>query len=254
MLVGPIPTGVNKFLFTADAIDPTQIPSTDVLGVSVILLTASYDDREFVRVGFYNNNEYIDTAQRETYDKLLAEGTDEEKAAWKFEGVKNVGIQRNILTAKPRVTRFNIKWDNENFNDEPPVQEEDDVGDVVELEQLGEGEGEGEDQEEEQDEEEGGGGDDVAADERPDVAMEDGDAGPENSGVAAPSNITTASGAGDGEDEDEDEEEEAEEEEEELEEEENGEDDEDLGSGSESEEEVEEDDEGGNRARTSTSA
>ena len=112
----------------------------------MILLTASYDDREFVRVGFYNNNEYSDPAKREEYDTLLANGTDEAKAAWKFEGVKNVEIQRNILTAKPRVTRFNIKWDNENFNDEPPVQEEADLEDVVELEDLGEGEDQGDEE------------------------------------------------------------------------------------------------------------
>ncbi|CCG84113.1 protein of unknown function, partial [Taphrina deformans PYCC 5710] len=124
LLVGPIPTGVNKFVFTADPIDVSQIPPQDVLGVSVILLTASYDDREFVRVGFYNNNEYADVAARSRYDSLLSHGTDEDRAAWKFEGLKHVEVQRNILTAKPRVTRFNIKWDNENFNDEPPEQEE----------------------------------------------------------------------------------------------------------------------------------
>lgn len=140
LLVGPIPTGVNKFVFTADPIDVSQMPSSDVLGVSVILLTASYDDREFVRVGFYSNNEYTSPELREKYDKLLTEGTDEERAAWKFEGVKNVEVQRNILTAKPRVTRFNIKWDNENFNDEPPEQEEIEGDEVVALEDLGEGE------------------------------------------------------------------------------------------------------------------
>lgn len=140
LLVGPIPTGVNKFVFTADPVDVSQIPNSDVLGVSVILLTASYDEREFVRVGFYSNNEYSSSELRESYDKLLAQGTDEERAAWKFEGVKNVEVQRNILTAKPRVTRFNIKWDNENFNDEPPEQEEVEGEEVVELEELGEGE------------------------------------------------------------------------------------------------------------------
>lgn len=145
LLVGPIPTGINKFVFTADAIDVTQMRPDDVLGVSVILLTASYDDREFVRVGFYSNNEYTDAELRAKYDALLATGTEEERAAYKFEGVKNVEVQRNILTAKPRVTRFNIKWDNENFNDQPPEQEEPDE-EVVPLEELGEGEGEEEEE------------------------------------------------------------------------------------------------------------
>lgn len=150
LLVGPIPTGVNKFIFTADPVDVSQIPANDVLGVSVILLTASYDDREFVRVGFYNNNEYTDVGLREKYDALLASGSEEDRAMWKFEGVKNVAVQRNILTAKPRVTRFNIKWDNENFNDEPPEQEEPEgEGDIVAIDELGEG---GADEEEEMEE------------------------------------------------------------------------------------------------------
>ncbi|BFZ57967.1 Histone chaperone asf1 [Savitreella phatthalungensis] len=153
LLVGPIPVGINKFVFTADAIDPSQIPAAEVLGVSVILLTASYDDREFVRVGFYSNNEYADAELREKYTRLLAEGSDEEKAGFKFEGVRNVQVQRNILTEKPRVTRFNIKWDNDNFTDAPPVQEEDDeeAGEVIALDQLGEGQ----DEEEEDDDEAG---------------------------------------------------------------------------------------------------
>ena len=139
LLVGPIPLGVNRFVFKADAIDATQMPQSEVLGVSVILLTASYDDREFVRVGFYSNNEYVDRDLRERYTRLLAEGTDEEKAAYRFEGVRNVAVQRNILTEKPRVTRFNIRWDNDNYTDAPPPQDEDDVGEVVDLEQLGAG-------------------------------------------------------------------------------------------------------------------
>ena len=139
LLVGPIPLGVNRFVFKADAIDATQMPQSEVLGVSVILLTASYDDREFVRVGFYSNNEYVDRELRERYTRLLAEGTDEEKAAYRFEGVRNVAVQRNILTEKPRVTRFNIRWDNDNYTDAPPPQDEDDAGEVVDLEQLGAG-------------------------------------------------------------------------------------------------------------------
>ncbi|KAJ5155626.1 Histone chaperone asf1 [Penicillium capsulatum] len=58
LLVGPIPVGVNKFIFEADAPNLTHIPASEILGVTVILLTCSYDGREFVRVGYYVNNEY----------------------------------------------------------------------------------------------------------------------------------------------------------------------------------------------------
>jgi histone chaperone ASF1 len=151
LLVGPIPVGVNKFVFQADPVDVTAMPAQDVLGVSVILLTASYDDREFVRVGFYSNNEYADQPKREAYTQLLATGTEEERAAFKFEGVKQVAVQRNILVEKPRVTRFNIMWDNENFTDAPPIQEEPEEEDTLAV-----------DQEEEDEEEEDGEGDDNA--------------------------------------------------------------------------------------------
>ena len=97
LLVGPIPVGVNKFVFEADPPDLNRIPNSDILGVTVILLTCSYDGREFVRVGYYVNNEYTDEA-------LIAEPP--AKAVVEK-------VRRNILAEKPRVTRFAIKWDSE---------------------------------------------------------------------------------------------------------------------------------------------
>ena len=67
----------------------------DALGVTVVLLTCSYRGHEFVRVGYFINNEYADPEMRENpptqpqFDK----------------------VQRNILADKPRVTRFKINWD-----------------------------------------------------------------------------------------------------------------------------------------------
>lgn len=94
LLVGPIPVGVNKFIFEADAPDVKRIPTSEMLGVTVILLTCSYDGREFVRVGYYVNNEYDS-------EELAAEPP-----------AKPVieRIRRNVLAEKPRVTRFAIKW------------------------------------------------------------------------------------------------------------------------------------------------
>lgn len=94
LLVGPIPVGVNKFIFEADPPNLSRIPNNEILGVTVILLTCSYDGREFVRVGYYVNNEYTDEA-------LIAEPP-----------AKPVieKVRRNILAEKPRVTRFAIKW------------------------------------------------------------------------------------------------------------------------------------------------
>ena len=40
--VGPVPEGRHKFVFTADPPNPQKIPISDVVGVTVILLTCSY--------------------------------------------------------------------------------------------------------------------------------------------------------------------------------------------------------------------
>ena len=94
LLVGPIPVGVNKFVFEAKAPDTSRIPDADIIGVTVVLLTCSYDGREFVRVGYYVNNEYDDQSLIETPpSKPIVER-----------------VRRHVLAEKPRVTRFAIKW------------------------------------------------------------------------------------------------------------------------------------------------
>eukprot|EP01092_Planopodium_desertum_P005412 TRINITY_DN2268_c1_g2_i1.p1 TRINITY_DN2268_c1_g2~~TRINITY_DN2268_c1_g2_i1.p1 ORF type:complete len:155 (+),score=20.09 TRINITY_DN2268_c1_g2_i1:390-854(+) len=94
-LVGPIPVGHNKFTFKAKAPDASKIPAKDLLGVTVVLLTCSYKEKEFIRVGYYVNNEYEDPALK-----------DDPPA--KPDVTK---IQKNILAQKPRVTRFELDWD-----------------------------------------------------------------------------------------------------------------------------------------------
>ncbi|KAL7538905.1 hypothetical protein ACHAXR_008865, partial [Thalassiosira sp. AJA248-18] len=95
ILVGPIPVGINKFVLQADAPDTSQIPEGDVLGVTVVLVTCSYREKEFVRVGYYVNNEY-------------AEPYDEEAGPPKPLDMNKV--RRCVLSEKPRVTRFPIQW------------------------------------------------------------------------------------------------------------------------------------------------
>ena len=94
LLVGPIPVGVNKFLFEADPPNTSRIPDAEILGVTVILLTCAYDGREFVRVGYYVNNEYdSEELNADPPAKPILEK-----------------VRRNVLAEKPRVTRFAIKW------------------------------------------------------------------------------------------------------------------------------------------------
>ncbi|KAF8508064.1 anti-silence-domain-containing protein [Gautieria morchelliformis] len=93
-LVGPVPVGVNSFEFQGTAPSPSRIPTDDVLGVAALILTGSYNDQEFVRVGYYQNTEYDNDEMRENPPASIA-----------FERLVR------DLSDKPRVTRFNIKWD-----------------------------------------------------------------------------------------------------------------------------------------------
>ncbi|KAG0049382.1 Histone chaperone asf1 [Gryganskiella cystojenkinii] len=123
--VGPIPVGVNKFVFEAAAPKTELIPHEDIVGVAVVLITCSYKGKEFVRIGYYVNNDYLEEEMRENppeqiqYEKLF----------------------RSILAEKPKVTRFPINWyvdkaghltevthmDNPAEEERPPVQTEEDV-------------------------------------------------------------------------------------------------------------------------------
>jgi len=65
--------------------------------VTAILLTCSYNSQEFFRVGYYVNNLYdneemnLNLPSPVVIDRVI----------------------RNILSDKPRITKFNINWDSE---------------------------------------------------------------------------------------------------------------------------------------------
>ncbi|KAL0924184.1 hypothetical protein M5K25_004994 [Dendrobium thyrsiflorum] len=91
VLVGPVNVGNYRF---ADPPDPTKIREEDILGVTVLLLTCSYIGQEFIRVGYYVNNDYDDEQLREEPPtRVLIDR-----------------VQRNILADKPRVTKFPINF------------------------------------------------------------------------------------------------------------------------------------------------
>ncbi|KAG4436133.1 Histone chaperone asf1 [Cadophora sp. M221] len=130
LLVGPIPVGVNKFVFEADPPNTSRIPDAEILGVTVILLTCAYDGREFVRVGYYVNNEYdSEELNADPPAKPILEK-----------------VRRNVLAEKPRVTRFAIKWDSEASApaEFPPEQPEADL--VADGDQYGAEEAEDEEE------------------------------------------------------------------------------------------------------------
>jgi len=120
--VGPVAPGQYRFIFQADPPNFSALPSSDIVGVTIVLLTCSYKNQEFLRVGidlnrrslthtltlslalraslvrqvgYYVNNEYLDEGLREeppavpVLDKLV----------------------RSILSDKPRVTKYPIDWE-----------------------------------------------------------------------------------------------------------------------------------------------
>jgi hypothetical protein len=79
-------------VWQADPPEIAKIPEEDIIGVTVLLLTCSYQGQEFIRVGYYVSNDYVEEALREEPPvKVVIEK-----------------VQRNILADKPRVTKFPI--------------------------------------------------------------------------------------------------------------------------------------------------
>ena len=97
---GPFQLGSMKFEFVGDAPDISKIPETEILGVTAVILCCSYNNQEFFRCGYYLNNLY----------------DNEEMNFNPPEKVDTSHILRSLLADKPRITRFDIDWDNEPEN------------------------------------------------------------------------------------------------------------------------------------------
>ena len=96
ILVGPVPVGVNKFVLQANAPDVSLLGEDNILGVTVVLITCSYKEQEFVRIGYYVNNEY--SCDDDDDDAILPSPLPMDQ------------VIRTTLADKPRVTRFTIQW------------------------------------------------------------------------------------------------------------------------------------------------
>jgi histone chaperone ASF1 len=103
---------LNKFVLQADAPRVDKLPAEEILGVTVVLVTCSYREREFVRIGYYVNNEYIPEEPTE----------DPEQAQKNFDPSRHLGrVQRQILADKPRVTKFPIPWGDATVENTEPM-------------------------------------------------------------------------------------------------------------------------------------
>uniref|UniRef100_A0A6U4W771 Anti-silencing function protein 1 n=1 Tax=Hemiselmis andersenii TaxID=464988 RepID=A0A6U4W771_HEMAN len=93
----PPDVGVNTFEYVVDAPDPSKIPGSEIIGVTVVMVQALYKGKEFLRVGYYVKVDYADLQLREEPPEV--ERPDVEL------------LERNIIEAEPRVTRYLIEWD-----------------------------------------------------------------------------------------------------------------------------------------------
>lgn len=70
--VGPIPAGNHEFNFDSEnQVDPSRIQEGHLLGPTVIILNALYNDQEFVRVGYYVNIFYEDQEMNENPPEVV---------------------------------------------------------------------------------------------------------------------------------------------------------------------------------------
>lgn len=97
VLVGPVQQGSFKFRFEGESPDPSKIPPDDLVGVTVILLTCSYRDKEFIRIGYYVNVQYTSEELKENPPEVP----------------DITALSRTIVADHPRVTRFPVDFDND---------------------------------------------------------------------------------------------------------------------------------------------
>lgn len=114
--VGPVPVGIHKFVLQANAPDHTLINDSDILGVTVVIVTCSYLDQEFIRIGYYVNNDY-----NEPYDPENPPSP-----------VDIRKVCRNTLAEEPRVTRYAIDWTGNTPSLLPPTDNDGNEGVVEE--------------------------------------------------------------------------------------------------------------------------
>lgn len=99
--LGPVYRGILEFEFRVNPPDYARMNPNCILGMQAVLITASYCDQEFIRIGYYTNNTYDDETLRENppdepiFDKMV-----------------------RCIIDQPRVTRFPIRWDSEDLVDD----------------------------------------------------------------------------------------------------------------------------------------
>ncbi|CAD8070979.1 unnamed protein product [Paramecium primaurelia] len=98
--MGPLQAGAKHFTLECNPPDWQKIPQNELLGITAFILTCSYKENEFFRVGYYIYTTYTSSENIENDPpKIIIED-----------------ISRQIFNNKPRITRFEIDWKGINQN------------------------------------------------------------------------------------------------------------------------------------------
>ena len=87
----------------ADAPDPAKIPEGSLLGVTVVMLTCSYKEAEFIRVGYYVNNEYEGTQQQQLQQVQVAGAVGLAAAAAGARSLSATGAGSSAVSSEDRM-------------------------------------------------------------------------------------------------------------------------------------------------------
>jgi histone chaperone ASF1 len=103
--IGPLSPSTVKFIFDAPAPNLELVPPEDRFEVSAIYFSVSYREQEFVRIGYYMRHEY-------DCEELI------ENPPAEFDIRR---VKRTMDMANPHVTRYQIKWDDPQDENTPPL-------------------------------------------------------------------------------------------------------------------------------------
>lgn len=93
---------IKCLIFKAPAPDYSKVPERDLLGVTAVMIVASYKGQSFIRIAYYVRISY-------TEQELIEDPPEE--PVWDK-------LQRFVVDSDPRVTRSNIAWDRDEILDE----------------------------------------------------------------------------------------------------------------------------------------
>lgn len=163
VLIGPVPVGLNKFVFEAAAPNIHKLPSHEWLGTTIVLLQCSYRDQVFFRVGYFVKNDYTGADLVEHPDSIAAREVRRRKTSEKLRAALNNGDGWEDFEDYVREKEREQRLQEEGKGEEEGEEEEDDEKSSDDEEEEAEADDmivEDEDDDEEEDNEENGEDDD----------------------------------------------------------------------------------------------